>query len=51
MAAHWEDIYGLWNFVWANKNSLCLEFFKLNNSTVISFFGTVLYQGVIDIVE
>ena len=25
---HWEDIYGLYNWVLANKNSLCLEFFN-----------------------
>ena len=25
---HWEDNYGLWNFIWANKNSLCSESFK-----------------------
>ena len=31
---YWEDIYGLQNLVWANKNSLRLEFFKANLGTM-----------------
>ena len=39
---HWEDIYsmGYKNFVWANKNSLCLEFFKKEclASYIVAFY-------------